>query len=55
MSNARNDVMRRIPMGVGGIVGVGLATRLKMNFVGAAVGVYAVGVATDVYISLSSG
>ncbi|GJR87557.1 hypothetical protein Tco_0270092 [Tanacetum coccineum] len=52
VSNAQKDVMLKLPMGVAGIVGVGLASRLGLQVVGTVVGVYAVGVTTSVYLSL---
>ncbi|PWA81872.1 hypothetical protein CTI12_AA182270 [Artemisia annua] len=52
VSNAEKDIMVKVPMGVAGIVGVGVASRLGLQVVGTAAGVYAVGVATSVYLSL---
>lgn len=52
VSNAEKDIMVKVPMGVAGIVGLGVASRLGVQVVGTAAGVYAVGVATSVYLSL---
>ncbi|KVI08221.1 uncharacterized protein LOC112527338 [Cynara cardunculus var. scolymus] len=52
VSNARKDVLLKVPVGVAGIVGVGVATRSGMEVVGTVIGVYAAGVATSVYLSL---
>uniref|UniRef100_A0A2P2IHG2 Uncharacterized protein LOC105628433 n=1 Tax=Rhizophora mucronata TaxID=61149 RepID=A0A2P2IHG2_RHIMU len=53
VGNAGKAVLARVPIGVAGIVGIGAATRTGRNLVGAAVGVYALGVATSVYFGLS--
>ncbi|KAL4576643.1 hypothetical protein LXL04_012740 [Taraxacum kok-saghyz] len=52
VSNARNAVLLKVPVGVAGIVGIGVATRSGMELVGTVIGVYAVGIATSVYLSL---
>ena len=51
--NARKAVASRIPLGIAGIAGIGAVTRSGQNLIGAAIGVYAVGVATSVFLSLS--
>ncbi|KAK9289036.1 hypothetical protein L1049_017507 [Liquidambar formosana] len=51
--NAGKAVLRRVPIGIGGIVGVGMATRSGKDLVGTVVGVYALGVATSIFLSLS--
>ncbi|KAB1219437.1 hypothetical protein CJ030_MR3G001080 [Morella rubra] len=53
VSNAGKAVLRRVPLGIAGITGIGAVTRSGKNLVGAAIGVYALGVATSVYLSLS--
>ncbi|CAN6836181.1 unnamed protein product [Brassica oleracea] len=50
VGNARKAVASRIPAG---IAGIGAVTRSGQNLIGAAIGVYAVGVATSVFLSLS--
>lgn len=52
VSNAGKDVLLKVPVGVAGIVGIGVATRSGMQVVGTVIGVYAVGIATSVYLSL---
>ncbi|KAG2285033.1 hypothetical protein Bca52824_044637 [Brassica carinata] len=53
VGNARKAVASRIPLGIAGIAGIGAVTRSGQNLIGAAIGVYAVGVATSVFLSLS--
>ncbi|XP_009142202.1 uncharacterized protein LOC103866082 [Brassica rapa] len=53
VGNARKAVASRIPLGIAGIAGIGAVTRSGHNLIGAAIGVYAVGVATSVFLSLS--
>ncbi|KAF8402350.1 hypothetical protein HHK36_013304 [Tetracentron sinense] len=53
VSNAQQDVLRRVPIGIAGIAGIGMATRSGRDLVGSVMGVYALGVATAVYLSLS--
>ncbi|XP_058102458.1 uncharacterized protein LOC131246389 [Magnolia sinica] len=53
VSNARGAVLRRVPVGIVGIAGLGMATRSSRDVVGKAMGVYALGVAAAVYLSLS--
>ncbi|KAL8150923.1 hypothetical protein V2J09_020731 [Rumex salicifolius] len=47
IDGARKALAVRVPIGVAGIAGLGLATRSGKDFVGAAIGVYALGVATS--------
>ncbi|KAJ8755372.1 hypothetical protein K2173_019170 [Erythroxylum novogranatense] len=53
VGNAVKTVLARVPIGVAGIVGVGAVTRSRKDWVGAAIGVYALSVATSVYLGLS--
>ncbi|KAK9725150.1 hypothetical protein RND81_05G125400 [Saponaria officinalis] len=50
--NARKAVLSRVPVGVVGIAGVAAVGKVGKEFVSAAVGAYALGVVTSVYISL---
>ncbi|CAL1385431.1 unnamed protein product [Linum trigynum] len=50
---AGKALLQRVPIGVAGIVGIGAVARPGKNLVGAAIGVYALGVVTSVYLSLS--
>ncbi|GAV73551.1 hypothetical protein CFOL_v3_17035 [Cephalotus follicularis] len=52
VGNAGKAVLRRVPIGIAGISGIGAVTRSNRNVVGAAIGVYALGVATSVFLSL---
>lgn len=52
LSSARGSLLRRVPIGAAGIVCVGALTRLGNGLVGAAIGVYALGVYAAVYSSL---
>ncbi|CAN1775173.1 hypothetical protein LINPERHAP1_LOCUS13248 [Linum perenne] len=52
---AGKAVLQRLPIGAVGIIGIGVVARPGKNLVGAAIGVYAIGVVTSVYLSLSSG
>uniref|UniRef100_A0A1J3HPU2 Uncharacterized protein n=3 Tax=Noccaea caerulescens TaxID=107243 RepID=A0A1J3HPU2_NOCCA len=54
VGNARKAMASRIPLGIAGIAGIGAVTRSSQNLIGAAIGVYAVGVATSVFLSLSN-
>ncbi|KAI3795934.1 hypothetical protein L1987_38595 [Smallanthus sonchifolius] len=51
VSNAQKAVLVKLPVGVAGIAGIGIVTRSGMEVVGTVIGVYAVGVATSVYLS----
>ncbi|POO01996.1 Transmembrane protein [Trema orientale] len=53
VSSASKAVICRVPIGVAGIAGVGVVTRSGKDLVGTAIGLYALGVATAVYLSLS--
>ncbi|XP_065867380.1 uncharacterized protein [Euphorbia lathyris] len=53
VGNAGKAIMARVPIGAAGIVGIGAATRSGKDLVGAAIGIYALGVATSIYLSLS--
>lgn len=53
VGNAGKAVLKRVPIGALGIVGIGAAARSGKAVVGAAIGVYALGVATSIYLSLS--
>ncbi|XP_062090068.1 uncharacterized protein LOC133796530 [Humulus lupulus] len=53
-ANANKAVLRRVPIGVAGIVGVGVVTRSGKDLVGTAIGVYALGIATSIYLGLCS-
>ncbi|XP_043714288.1 uncharacterized protein LOC122662649 [Telopea speciosissima] len=53
VSNASKAVLRRIPIGLAGIVGIGAATRSGRDLVGIVMGIYSLGIAAVVYGSLS--
>ncbi|XP_050208691.1 uncharacterized protein LOC126659415 [Mercurialis annua] len=53
VGNAGKAILARVPIGAAGIVGMGALTRSGVSLVGAAVGVYALGVATSIYLGLS--
>ncbi|XAR71067.1 hypothetical protein NMG60_11028163 [Bertholletia excelsa] len=53
VSNAGKAVLRRVPIGIAGIAGVGVVTRTGKDLVGTAIGVYALGVATSIYLGLA--
>lgn len=53
LESAGKALMLRVPVGVAGIVGVGAVAKTGRDLVGAAVGVYALGVAASVYLSLA--
>ncbi|XP_042518048.1 uncharacterized protein LOC122091886 isoform X2 [Macadamia integrifolia] len=53
VSNAGKVVLRKIPIGLAGIIGIGAATRSGRDLVGIVMGIYSLGVATAVYVSLS--
>lgn len=54
VSNARKAVLCRVPVGIACIAGIGTLTRSRKDLVGTAIGVYAVGVATAIYVTLSA-
>ncbi|XP_010506239.1 PREDICTED: uncharacterized protein LOC104782875 [Camelina sativa] len=53
VGNARKTIASRIPLGIVGIAGIGAVTRSSQNMMGATIGVYAIGVTTSVFLSLS--
>uniref|UniRef100_A0A6M2EMU9 Uncharacterized protein n=1 Tax=Populus davidiana TaxID=266767 RepID=A0A6M2EMU9_9ROSI len=53
VGNAGKAILGRLPLGVAGIVGVGAVVKGGKEVVGAAIGIYALGVVTSVYLSLS--
>ncbi|KAK3017655.1 hypothetical protein RJ639_003272 [Escallonia herrerae] len=53
VSGAGRAILQRVPVAVAGIAGIGVATRSGREVVGAVIGVYALGVATSVYLSLA--
>ncbi|XP_010529013.1 PREDICTED: uncharacterized protein LOC104805901 isoform X2 [Tarenaya hassleriana] len=53
VGKARNAVLSGIPVGIAGIAGIGAVTRSGNGLIGAAIGVYALGVATSVFLGLS--
>ncbi|KDO52432.1 hypothetical protein CISIN_1g047272mg, partial [Citrus sinensis] len=53
VGNAGKALLGRVPIGVAGIAGIGAVTGSRKDLVGAAIGVYALGVATSIYLSLS--
>lgn len=53
VENAGKAVMFRVPIGIAGIAGIGAATRSGKDLVGAVIGVYSLGVATSIFLSLS--
>ncbi|CAO2838218.1 unnamed protein product [Amaranthus hypochondriacus] len=52
VSKVTKKVASRLGVGVAGIAGVGMMARVGGGLVGSAIGVYALGVATSVYVSL---
>lgn len=53
VSSARAEVFKKVPLGVAGIAGVGMIVRPAKEVVGAAIGVYTLGVTTAVYFGLA--
>lgn len=53
VSSAGREVLKRVPLGVAGIAGVGVVVRPGKEVVVAAIGAYALGVATSIYLSLN--
>lgn len=53
VENAGKAVLTRVPIGIAGIAGLGIATRSGKELIGSAIGVYALGVATSIYLSMS--
>ncbi|XP_052205464.1 uncharacterized protein LOC127810182 [Diospyros lotus] len=54
VANARKALLRRVPIGVAGIAGIGVVSRSGKDLVAAAIGIYALAVATNVYLSLAA-
>ncbi|KAK6118628.1 hypothetical protein DH2020_047620 [Rehmannia glutinosa] len=52
VSGATGQVLKRVPLGAAGIAGVGMVVRPGKEVVVAAIGAYALGVATSIYLSL---
>ncbi|XP_074283918.1 uncharacterized protein LOC141608466 [Silene latifolia] len=52
VENAGKAVLSRVPVGIVGIAGVAVVAKVGRGFVATAVGAYALGVATSVYLSL---
>lgn len=53
VGNAGKAIITRVPIGAAGIVGIGAVTRSGTDLIGAAIGVYAIGVAISIYLGLS--
>ncbi|KAF7848131.1 hypothetical protein BT93_L2271 [Corymbia citriodora subsp. variegata] len=53
VESAGRAVLTRVPIGVAGIAGLGMATRSGKEVIGSVIGVYALGVATSIYLGLS--
>lgn len=53
VSNAGKAILQQVPIGVVGILGIGGLTRSGKELVGAAIGVYALGVSTSIYLGLA--
>ncbi|XP_009630894.1 uncharacterized protein [Nicotiana tomentosiformis] len=53
VSGAGKELLKRVPVGAIGIVGVGVVVKPGKELVAAAIGAYALGVATSVYVSLA--
>ncbi|KAL3835089.1 hypothetical protein ACJIZ3_009825 [Penstemon smallii] len=51
---AGKEVSKRLPIGVAGIAGVGLVVKPGKGVLAAAIGAYALGVATSVYLELAA-
>ncbi|PIN13135.1 hypothetical protein CDL12_14248 [Handroanthus impetiginosus] len=51
-SGAGREVLKRMPLGVAGIAGFGVLVKPGKEIVVAAIGAYALGVATSIYLSL---
>ncbi|EPS63090.1 hypothetical protein M569_11699, partial [Genlisea aurea] len=52
VSGAGGEIMKKVPLGAAGIAAIGAIVRPGKNIVGAAIGAYAVGVVTWVYLDL---
>lgn len=53
VSSAVMEVLKRMPLGAAGIAGVGVVVRPGKEVLVAAIGAYAVGVATSIYLRLN--
>ncbi|XP_023539875.1 uncharacterized protein LOC111800422 [Cucurbita pepo subsp. pepo] len=53
VKNVSKEVMFRVPVGIAGIAGIGAVTRSGKDLVGTMIAVYALGVATSMYLGLS--
>lgn len=53
VSSARKELLKKVPIGIAGIAGVGMVVRPGKEVVGTVIGVYTIGVATAVYLSLA--
>ncbi|MCD7457306.1 hypothetical protein HAX54_034833 [Datura stramonium] len=53
VSSAGKKLLKRVPIGVFGIAGVGAVVKPGKELIVAAIGAYALGVATSVYVSLA--
>ncbi|KAH6778379.1 transmembrane protein, partial [Perilla frutescens var. frutescens] len=54
VSNAEMEVLKRVPLGVAGIAGFGLVVKPGKGVVVAAIGAYALGVVTSIYLGLDA-
>lgn len=52
VSNAGAEVLKRLPLGVAGIAGFAVVVKPGKDIVVAAVGAYALGVVTSIYLAL---
>lgn len=52
VSSAGKEVLKRLPLGVAGIAGIGVVVKPGKEVVAAAIGAYALGVVTSIYLSL---
>ncbi|XVE81000.1 hypothetical protein DITRI_Ditri15bG0027200 [Diplodiscus trichospermus] len=53
VGNAGKAVLKRVPIGALGIVGIGAVAKSGKEVIGTAIGAYALGVATSIYLGLS--
>ncbi|GLT91595.1 hypothetical protein SLE2022_094750 [Rubroshorea leprosula] len=53
VGNAGKAVLKRVPIGVAGIVGIGAIARPGKEVIGTLMGVYTLGVVTSIYLGLS--
>ncbi|KAL6578172.1 hypothetical protein OROMI_010500 [Orobanche minor] len=52
VSSARREILKQVPLGLAGIAGFGAVLRPGKEVVAAAIGAYALGAATSIYLSL---